>query len=130
MLVPSRTELAAAQISCCDFPRRRGIFRNGVGNHTPLRNPQRRFKFQPAVIYLAVSTNDRTPLRFRLRTGRERSIARTFARLPESTPSGGQMHSRPVRKFARKTAHPDYKWSRHTQAIEEAKAASLDPILA
>jgi hypothetical protein len=24
----------------------------------------------------------------------------------------------------------DYEWSRHTQAIEEAKAADLDPILA
>jgi hypothetical protein len=34
------------------------------------------------------------------------------------------------KKFARKTAHPDYEWSRHTQAIEEAKAAGFDPILA
>jgi hypothetical protein len=34
------------------------------------------------------------------------------------------------KKFASKTAHPDYEWSRHTQAIEEAKAAGLDPTLA
>jgi hypothetical protein len=45
MLVPSGTELVASQISCCDFPRRRGIFRNGAGNHTLLWNLQLRFKF-------------------------------------------------------------------------------------
>jgi hypothetical protein len=34
------------------------------------------------------------------------------------------------KKFASKTAHPDYEWSRHTQATDEAKAAGLDPTLA
>jgi hypothetical protein len=34
------------------------------------------------------------------------------------------------KKFASITAHPDYEWSRHTRAIEEAKAAGLDPTLA
>jgi hypothetical protein len=34
------------------------------------------------------------------------------------------------KKFARKTAHHDYEWSRYAQTIEEAKAAGFDPILA
>jgi hypothetical protein len=48
----------------------------------------------------------------------------------DHNPGHGAKEIERRKKIASKTAHPDYERSRHPQAIEEAKAAGLDPTLA